>query len=160
MIALITTGYGQSIGPSTLNAGGGSATVSGNTYEWSFAEMTMVSTATGTGLVVTQGVLQPMPPSTGVSWNKLDITGLKVYPNPAKDVVFIEPDFKGAGTMEYILQDITGRAISVASHILVSGKEKQQVSLEGLAAGHYTLQVRFSQNGSDYQSTYKIEKLQ
>ena len=49
----------QSITPSVINASGYSGTISGQVFDWSIGEMTLVSTYTGSTLIVTQGLLQP-----------------------------------------------------------------------------------------------------
>jgi hypothetical protein len=99
----------QSLGPATLNAAGGSTAVSGNTHEWSVGEMVLVHTATTSGLVVTQGILQPMLQVTGIHDNELALEGMSIYPNPASDQLHIKFDLARNLEVTLKLSDISGR---------------------------------------------------
>jgi hypothetical protein len=149
----------QSVGPSTLNSTGGSAALSGKTYEWSIGEMTVVNTATASNIIVTQGILQPMPPQTGIRENHLTNQNIKVYPNPAENVVYLQPGFTSSGNLQYSLQNMTGQTIMQKETMLVTGDEKQTLVLESLPAGSYMLSVRFIHAGQLFNTSFKIQKL-
>lgn len=158
-LAFVLGVHAQSVGPVTLNAQGGSATVGGNTFEWSIAEMTLVSTATAPNIVVTQGVLQPMPPATGVKDNKYLAENLKVYPIPTQGVLYLEPSFLNGGTLSYLLMDANGKTIARREVILNTGHERQSVDMNAFAAGNYMLQVQYNEGGSVNTNTFKVQKL-
>jgi len=149
----------QSIGPSTLNSAGGSAVIGGNTYEWSLGEMTVVSTYSDANLVVTQGLLQPFNLSNGIHEHQLSAGALQVFPNPAEDVLFLQPAFKQGDKLSFALLDMTGKTILREEKTLITGKELQTIRLTALAAGNYMLQVAVITNGENYNTGYKIQKL-
>lgn len=152
--------FAQSIGPSTLNAAGGSATIGGNTYEWSVAEMTMVNTGTGTNLVVTQGVLQPTTPVTSVKNIKvLGADELKVYPVPTRDMLYVQPSLNQKGDLQLALTDINGRVVLQQTAHLATGNEKQEINMSALSAGNYFLNAVFTSSEGAQQTSFKIQKL-
>jgi hypothetical protein len=152
--------FSQSVGPSTLNAAGGSAVVAGNTYEWSVGEMTVVSTFESAGLVVTQGVLQPAAtPTTGINEHTISSAMMQVYPNPASNVLNIQPNFGREGKLSYQLQDVTGRTMLDGEEAIASGKSLVQLSLNNLVSGSYLLQVSVKTGKDTYRNVYKVQKL-
>jgi hypothetical protein len=151
--------WSQSIGPSTINITGGSATISGNTHEFSIGEL-LVETATGANIIVTQGVLQPIPKPTGIDDKDFFADHLDIFPNPAEEVVFLQPSFSSGGKLSYHLYDALGRSIEQAEFTLLTGKEKQTIRLKHLAASTYMLNISFLQKGETYNTAYKIQKLQ
>lgn len=150
----------QSVGPTTLNSAGGSVTVAAQTFEWSIGEMTLVNTATASNIVVTQGVLQPIQPATGISMRNTVADNMKVYPVPAQDVVYLQPAFNAGGMLRYSLMDASGKSIKDVRVQLHSGKELQQVDLSALPAGNYMLNLHFADTNAPYANTYKIQKIQ
>ena len=70
---------------------------------------------------------------------KLNIPGLKAYPNPASDYIALEWEQADA-SVEWILMDMGGRQI--LNEKLVSGLRYTEISLRDLKAGMYILQVR------------------
>lgn len=78
---LVTCGTGhvsaQSIAPSILNSGGGSAPVGGYIIEYNAGEMMAVSTAITSDLVVTQGLLQPAPAPINLPVTLVRFQGVK-----------------------------------------------------------------------------------
>lgn len=149
----------QSIGPSTLNSAGGSATLGGNTYEWSLGEMTVVSTYSGGSLVVTQGLLQPANLSNGIHEHSIAAGALQVYPNPAEDVLYLQPAFRQGDKLSFALLDMTGKTILREEKLLVTGTELQTIRLTGLAAGNYMLQVVLVTTSGNQVAGYKVQKL-
>jgi len=160
MMLFAATGVrAQSIGPSTINASGGSATISGGTtHEWSVAENTVVSTYSSSSLVLTQGLLQPMPPSTGISKLQNATDNVRVFPNPVQNELFLQCEFNSSGTLSYYLQDITGKLITRKEQKLESGNEKISVSFEGLATGNYMLKILYTQASGTSAASFKIAK--
>lgn len=158
-IAAATGAHAQSVGPTTLNATGGTGAISGNTYEWSIGEMVLVHTAISSNLIVTQGLLQPSPPPSGIKKTEALLADMMVYPNPAHDIIYLQSKLAGGGILQYVLQDITGKVLKTETVALITGNEKQTISLEGHAAGSYMLNVHFSRNQQQYQNNFKIEKL-
>ena len=143
----------------TVNAAGGSAQLSGNTYEWSIGEMVLVNTVMTTNLVVTQGLLQPVLNTTGIRQPELTADQLKVYPNPTKDIVFIQPNLKPNTSLSLLLYDISGRAFFRKTLVLKTGTEVQPVDLGKYAAGNYLLDIVAGTAGAASRNTFKIQKI-
>lgn len=150
----------QSITPSTLNASGGSASISGRTYEWSIGEMTLVHTATAGSFTVTQGLLQPKPSQVGVNDVPLGIDQLSVYPNPTDNFVYLETKLNAAAVLQYSLYDVLGRSLIIRDYKIPSGQERIKIDLAPFAAGSYYLNVHVQQQGQSYRNSFEIKKLQ
>lgn len=156
----LSAAHAQSVGPTTLNGAGGSATVGGNTYEWSVGEMTVVNTSTASNIVVTQGVLQPSQNASGISTEKTSATRLKVYPVPTLDIVYMQPSFNKPGKLTYLLTDAAGKTVQQQQVSLQTGQELQSVNMGSLPSGNYMLRVQFANADAPYSSVFKIQKIQ
>lgn len=143
--------------PTVLNSTGGSAAVGGNTYEWSVGEL-VVHTVSTPSVVVTQGLLQPMPPGVSVGSVNAIAGDVQVYPNPAKDILVLQPALAAGSRLNYTLLDITGRTIYTAEARLHTGHEKQSISISALPAGNYIVQVQAQQPDGVSHATFKICK--
>lgn len=162
LLLLSISGYirGQSITPSTINSAGGAAQIGTNTYEWSVAEMTVVHTATSPNIIVTQGILQPMPPSTGIKDQVALYQNLQVYPNPTSGIVYLQYNLPSNGTIRYSLQDITGKLILGNKVAVNENQGKLQIDMAGIANATYMLSVSYQPlNGAAQLASYKINKI-
>ena len=159
LLATFTAGA-QSIGPSTLNASGGTAVIASNEYDWSIGEMTMVTTLTLPGLLISQGVLQPSDAIVGVQ-NTVPVSKLlKVYPNPATTVVNLEYTSAEQGILSYKLMDVLGKVVVKQSFKIGAGTTTEQIAVKDLAAASYMLEVSISKgDAAPSVVTYKIQKL-
>lgn len=157
-MAAACSAQAQSIGPSTLNAAGGSGSIAGNSFEWSVGEMTMISTFSSATLVVTQGLLQPLSGATGVPNSPLITGNLVVFPNPAGYALTLQPRFQGPVTLGYTLFDMAGRLVLSRETVLKTGTEKQELVLQHLASGQYMLRVVLYDKGQQHEAAYKIQK--
>lgn len=148
----------QSIGPSTLNAAGRSATLGGNTYEWSVGEMVLVNTVSTTGLVVTQGTLQPQIQVTGIKDSKLALEGLSIYPNPANDHLNIDLNVARNLDVTIKLSDVSGRTYYVKTRKSHNGSDLITLDLSPYAGGVYLLQIETLDRAKTYYNTFKVVK--
>ena len=149
----------QSIGPSTLNATGGTTIIGANEFEWSVGEMTMVSTFTGTGIVVTQGVLQPHDASPSSVINNSLAEHLQVFPNPATSVVNVQYASAAQGTLSYQLMDLSGKVIETGITDVKQGTTTERISVSSLPSATYLLEVIVNKTGAAAESaSYKIQK--
>ena len=148
---------GQS-GPDVINASGGYAVVAGKTFEWSIAEM-VVTTETGTSVVVTQGLLQPIDSALTTPLATIPSSQLSVFPNPTNSVVNISFDAPGAGNFSYKLMDMTGRLITEEKTHVNRGNTVRQMDLGKLANANYMLQVFYTEGDKSSSSTFKIQKI-
>src|SRR4051812_41395359 len=112
LIVVLTGVKAQSITPSTINATGGHTNLGGTEFEWSVGEMAMVSTFSASGIIVTQGLLQPAEAMVGVPTTSLTAKNLHVFPNPASDVVNLQYTSATNGILSCRLYDMTGKEIS------------------------------------------------
>ncbi len=153
--------HAQSIGPSTLNAAGGSGTIAGTSHSYSIGEMTVVSTAITPQIVVTHGVLQPDESSLAVGDGPSLVSQLSLFPNPAQATLHLQPRFGAGGELSCSLVDATGKLVLTHTAALHTGNERQTLQLGAVAAGTYLLSVRFGAPGAAPQTaTYKIQKIQ
>ena len=151
--------HAQAIGPSTLNAAGGSGTIGSNSFDWSVGELALVSTFSSTGIVVTQGVLQPADEPLDVAQVR-SIAGLQVYPNPASDVVNIEYAAPADGSLTYSLMDVAGKLIERNTISSKQGLASTKVNVAALPNATYMLQVTCNNEATGKQATsFKIQKV-
>lgn len=164
LIPLILTGSvlvrAQNIGPSTVNSAGNTALIGGNQFDWSVGEMSLVSTFTTPGIIVTQGVLQPSETDhTGVPVAVLS-KDLRVFPNPASSVVNLQYNTQSAGRLTYSMMDITGKTITKKTVSVNPGITTEQINISELACATYMLKVSLEGNNMAKDNiSYKIEKL-
>jgi len=158
LVAAVTV-HAQSIGPATLNATGGYTTIGTNEFEWSVGEMTLVTTFSTSGIVVTQGVLQPRDIPTGIPHTAL-LTNLIVFPNPATSVVNLQYTSAGQGKLTYRLMDMAGQLIRSAAVDVKQGTTSEQINIAPLACATYLLEIAVNMEGNPTEmTTYKIDKL-
>jgi hypothetical protein len=155
-------GFSQMVVPSAVNSAGGSAIIGGNSYDWSFAEMVVISTSTSANLIVTAGLLQPIDPNVGEAELESAKGILNVFPNPAEDLLNLESSFHSSGNLSYQLYDMSGKSILLNSSDQKAGINLETLSLKGCAPGHYLLKVVFTSLKSDenFMQTFKIQKIQ
>jgi hypothetical protein len=150
--------HAQSIGPSTLNSAGGSANISGNTYEYSIGEMAVVSTNTAGSITITHGVLQPMPnKADGISDIEFAKLNLNIYPNPASNEINIAITNSDISITGLQLFDVTGKMIiNDANPKLKNGIYNLPIAT--YANGNYVLRVLSDFKNNLHQSAFTITK--
>lgn len=142
-----------------LNSTGGTNTIAGNTYSYSIGEMTLVNTATSANIIVTQGLLQPSAGGTRISDVPMETNQLSVYPTPSDDIINIEAHFNHSGNLSAIIYDLNGRELIQKEWQLVTGNEKNNISLNSLTSGTYMLQTRYTQGDHTSSKSFKIQKI-
>lgn len=151
--------HAQSIGPSIIDAAGGSATAGGNTYEYAIGQTFAGSTFVSATLVVTPGVLQPLDNVTGIHTPGFAAGDMHVYPNPVTTILYLQPAFSGKGVLVCQLYDAAGKLVLRREQALATGSELQTVDIAALAAGQYVLNVTWQQGGLTRTAGYKVQKL-
>ena len=118
---------GQTAIPST----GGTATGSGGTVTYTAGQVSYI-TITGSSASVAQGVQQPWEISVVTAIEKTEgITlGMKVYPNPADEMIFIDAPFLDGDV--YIYNSI-GQLVQ-SNHI---NNVNRSIAVDELVAGNY-----------------------
>lgn len=142
-----------------INATGGTGTISGDVFSYSIGEMILVSTASTGNNFYTQGLLQNDDVNLEVHDNQYLAGGLELYPNPAANVVYLQPSFEGGGEFSLQLFDMRGRLVKQLDERLQSGFEKQSLDVSNLQEGTYLLQAVLNKEGKRYQHTFKIVKI-
>lgn len=154
--------WSQSLGPVAFNSAGGSAVVASNTQEWSIGEMLLISTYTSANLVVTQGLLQPSAGPNGIH-DPLVLTSsqLQVYPNPTRDVLTLQTQFKEGEILSCSLTDMKGKAVLQQEISVAPGTDLKTLSLASMAAGNYVLHVSVAgKSGTTSENNFKVQKIQ
>lgn len=144
---------------STMNSTGGSKTISGNVYEYSIGEMTLVNTASSSNLIVTQGLLQPIISETSISDDNFTLNNLSVYPSPFEDIVSIDAQMTTPGKLSIMLIDMGGKELFKKEWQLTTGKEINKFDLSSLASGTYLLQANYTYGNKTATKSFKIQKV-
>ncbi|WP_276134848.1 T9SS type A sorting domain-containing protein [Polluticoccus soli] len=131
----------QSIGPSIIASAGGGGVIGVQSFDFAVGEMTLVNTAIAPNVVLTQGVLQPHPPLTGITSLTASGKTIKVYPNPATDNVIIYPEFETRSLLLISVYDVVGRKLIERSFEHGAGSVKHDVNVASLLPGTYKLVV-------------------
>ena len=164
-----------SLGPSTLNMGGGSATFTPSfVIDWSIGESTSIETWYGQNSFsnsiveinwnVTSGVLQPYDPthiiynSLNPSWTNQEI---RFYPVPTPGIVSI--DFRsvtsGKITIQLLSHDL--KLLGQKEFIQINGNSTQTWNLANQVSGVYYFRILLSSDKGEIlkQGTFKVEKI-
>jgi len=163
MFVLVSIGSrAQMVMPYTVNSTGGTAVVGGDVYDWSFAEMVMISTSTSPNLIVTAGLLQPIDPNVSLPEHTGEGLTLNVFPNPAADMLNLETAFSDPGKLMAQLYDVSGKQVKIVAWDLEPGNNLKFISLDDCAPGMYLLRIYFSSGNSvgQFLRTFKIQKIQ
>ena len=150
--------FSQTNTPSTINATGGTGAVAATTLDWSVGEMTAVHTASGAGIIVTHGILQPA--DLPVSVADLDDPGdrIKVYPNPAENQIYLETAFEHVGTMSCILYDAVGKSVMDFTYKVDRGSDTRIIPMDKLAPATYFLRTVYESGGYSSGTIFTIQK--
>ena len=149
----------QSITPSVINVSGYSGTISGQVFDWSIGEMTLVSTYTGSTLIVTQGLLQPYMLSSKIE-NSQKNNLIHVFPNPTNSVININFNNAIKGELTYRLQNMEGKSLIFKTIPNVQTISNEQINIESLPDATYLLTIYYGIEGTTQETvTYKIQKI-
>ncbi len=154
-IVLTIGAQAQSVGPATINAAGGSGTAGGNNFDYSIAEMTVVSTATTTDKVFTQGVLQPHQLiADAVSDATLLSQNFSIFPNPANTFLNIKSTNIDNTLGDITLLDATGKTVyKINNPVLNNGVFV--IDMQAYPMGNYILNIA----DKNYKHAVKVTKV-
>ncbi|MEN9511813.1 MAG: hypothetical protein RLZZ370_1632 [Bacteroidota bacterium] len=82
-------------------------------------------------------------------------TAWRVYPNPARDKIYLEPQEAAEGPWHFRILDMSGREFRSGSIHGQGNNAVSEISVEGLPAGAYLLQCRM--NGTIYQQRILVQ---
>ncbi|MFO7574649.1 MAG: T9SS type A sorting domain-containing protein [Bacteroidales bacterium] len=119
-----------------VTTAGGTGTTTAATVTWTIGE-TITESIVGSNVILTQGFNQGDIIITAVRDAEVNGMIIKVFPNPASDIVNITADTEGADNMKFILLDIFGRKIREGKLVL----PESQLPVSELKPGIYFLKV-------------------
>jgi hypothetical protein len=83
-------------------------------------------------------------PGIGIEDEDEDI-GLKIFPNPAKDRVFVSFNSKSQGNAQIIICDLRGSVVYNSGFISSSGTNEVSIPVGHLARGLYSIEIKTNQ---------------
>ncbi len=136
--------------------------INGLKFDYTIGEMTLVTTQKNAELIITQGLLQPDNFKKGIpgpadNTNILQYNNIKVYPNPAKNILHIEFTENEDTKMSYQLFDATGNILLSETYAHKSGTGNISLHMENYAAGNYYLTIMKS--NTQEKLNYKLQKI-
>lgn len=149
----------QSIGPATLNAAGGQSNIGGNTYEYSFGELTNTQTMTANNFVITHGVLQPFYfTAEGIDETAILTDLISLFPTVGSGSFQVKIDVPENGKIDCTIYDMTGKVIQKQTSSKNSATHTMSFDIENLPAANYFVLVALKNKTTQY-STFKIQKI-
>ncbi|MCC7246509.1 MAG: T9SS type A sorting domain-containing protein [Saprospiraceae bacterium] len=136
-------------------SGGGNA--GGVLVDWTVGEMTLVNTASGGGLIVTQGFHQPIDGAIPTSEPYLEDGVVQVFPNPTSATLYIGTTLEPQHALDCQIFDLKGRLVQNAEFSNApSMKQPETLNMQSLAAGTYLLRVNIAGKGN---TVFKVVKV-
>lgn len=121
---------------SLLASTGRSSSAAGITLEASLGDL-VVTTATSTGLIVTQGFHQAVPDFT-TSLEPNELGEVSAFPNPVREILFLRGVGLGAEPWSLEMFDASGRSIPVEIQRTDDGA---MIDMHGYASGPYQIRI-------------------
>ncbi|MFO7880368.1 MAG: T9SS type A sorting domain-containing protein [Bacteroidota bacterium] len=151
LCALVTgISYGQTI-QNEVTASAGAHLSAGNLdMELTIGEP-VTETLSSSGIITTQGFIQPGLIQTPIEDNRLEIMP-EVFPNPTSESLIIGLPSASGEKYTYHLYNSLGKLLT--TDILISGKNR--LSMQNFASGTYLLTIENTE--SEKQNLYKIIK--
>jgi hypothetical protein len=157
LISAVVSSKAQTIEPSVLASGGGSAKTSTTSLDWTLGEFAVETIYTG-GKMYTQGFNQPfliIKPAKVLATTKSSYNIL-IAPNPVHSILNFSIKSQNDILVSVSVADIQGKTL--IERKVNSAGGYLQIDFKGLAAGTYILTVRGATSGQFIQS-YQIIKL-
>ncbi len=149
----------------TLNISGYSVSINGLKFDYSIGEMALISTEKSVNLIVTQGLLQPTGSGSGditQPGNTNIVSGdmIKIYPNPASNILFVESIENEDTDISYQLFDAAGKIVFSEKITWKAGPNKLSLDMKNYAAGAYYLMIhKLNTKETTEYFSYKIQKV-
>ena len=134
----------QSMSPGTVNASGESASFDNYLFEWSLGESAAITTMSNIDLLVTNGFLQfNVQNQPEVNLVKYFLREeIRVYPNPVKNILYINILNANNGKHQIELLDGKGNKIKAVQLNYNGMGALEKWNLSGLPTGLYILNIR------------------
>ncbi len=149
---LVTTGYSQTeLRKSSLSTGGGSASGANLYMVYAIGEIG-VQESTSNNILLSEGFVGPDITTTLGIEDYGVLTGLKVYPNPVKEILQI--NLPQTGIYEVHIFDLTGKEIFNRN---IEDNNEAQYNVANFKTGVYLLVIADREN--KLAATVKLQKL-
>jgi Secretion system C-terminal sorting domain len=127
---------------------------------YTIGEMPLVQSWQSNGLLITQGILQPLKGIADTAYECFSQTEVKVYPNPNPGIFSLQLSILKKGTVKTILFDATGRQLQ-QDEFDYNSFFTQPYNISRLPGGVYYLQLFFTETGSNKakKCVYTIQKI-
>ena len=135
---------GQGLEPYVINSAGNSESLDQLEISWSFGEA-IISSSNHAGVAVQAGIINTLVVDELITGIKTVYPGLEIvaYPNPVKDLLWLELSSANRETILVELLDQFGRQIIFQE--IRTGKNGHSIDFGSLAAGSYFLRVTGTQ---------------
>ena len=127
---------------------------------YTIGEMLLIESWQSNGLLITQGVLQPLTFIADSAYECFSQTEVKVYPNPNPGIFSLQLSILKTGKAKTILFDATGKLLQTDEFDYNTFTTKQ-FNINGFASGLFYLQLFFTATGSSSpkKCVYTIQKI-
>jgi len=162
LLVILTVISNQGFSQTSFNAGSHHATIGQSQFEYSFAEMSLVSTEHNSNLIVTQGYHQPqLNSSAGSALLQTSWAGnVKVYPNPVQNMLNIEINLIQQEEFKLEFIDLSGKIVFQQSVRQKNGNNIFTMDLSEYPAGVYFLILRPTINSFNHEPiSFNIQKI-
>lgn len=154
----------QQIVPSVINVTSKSDSIGTVKIDWSVGEIPLISTATGTGIIITNGFLQSGSGFVTTAVPNLPLLSgaqVKVFPNPVATQLQLQFMMGAAGKVKAVLYDAGGKRLQEETYIYTGGTQMAWFEMHAYPSGSYQLYL-FYQPANGYgarTAVYSIQKI-
>ncbi len=140
----MSTTIAQTTAPYTVNIAGNQVSIGNYSFEWSVGESAAITTMTSSNLLVTNGLLQYSVENQKEAnlVTSFLFDEIRVYPNPVKNILYINILHANKGKHQIELLDAKGRKIREVQLKYTGMGALENWNLSGLPAGQYFLNIR------------------
>ena len=127
---------------------------------YTIGEMPLVQSWQSNGLLITQGIIQPLIFIADSTYECFSQTEVKVYPNPNPGIFSLQLSLLKKGKAKTILFDAAGKLLQTDEFDYNTFTTKQY-NINNLSNGLYYLQLFFTETGSSNikKCVYSIQKI-
>jgi hypothetical protein len=138
----------------------GQGTAGNFVISYTIGEMPLVTTEKNNGLIITQGVLQPVPFIADTLYECYSQTEVKVYPNPTPGIFNLQLRMLKKGKVKTLLFDVTGKLVQT-NEFDYNAFYGTAYNIQKLSNGVYYLQLFFTEAGTNSakKCVYTIQKI-
>jgi hypothetical protein len=142
--------------PCTTTAQG---TVGNFIISYTIGEMPLIQSFKNNGLLITQGILQPITNIANTAYQCFNQTEVNVYPNPTPGNFSLQLSMLKKGKIQTVLFDAMGKKIQADAFDYNTFSNKQ-FDISKLSNGIYYLQLFFTEEGTGdiKKCVYTIQK--